>query len=161
MQWPRAKAFPPHWRTLAEKHLYHLLEGIPRGPGVEPALHLTDTLAELGYLTELRGDPATARDLHLEALTAAQRVGDPRSATWAVEGLASAVAAGGDPERAALLLGLAAAVREHNQTPAAPSELAEIARVTRAAMEALGEAEFGAAYERGGRLKLDDAADLA
>ncbi|HUR02625.1 MAG TPA: BTAD domain-containing putative transcriptional regulator [Nonomuraea sp.] len=146
---------------LADKHLYHLLEGIPRGPGVEPALHLPDTLVEVGYLTELRGDPATARDLHLEALTAAQRVGDPRSAAWAVEGLASAVAAGGDPERAALLLGLAAAVREHNQTPAAPSELAEIARVTGAAMEALGEAAFGAAYERGGRLKLDDAADLA
>ncbi|MFG1682424.1 BTAD domain-containing putative transcriptional regulator [Nonomuraea sp. NPDC049269] len=146
---------------LAEEHLNHLLEGISRGPGVEPALHLPDTLAELGYLIELRGDAATARNLHLEALTAAQRIGDPRSATWAVEGLASAAAAGGDHERAARLLGLAAGVREHNQTPAAPSELAEIARVTGAAMEALGETEFGAAYERGGRLKLDDAADLA
>ncbi|MBT2230265.1 BTAD domain-containing putative transcriptional regulator [Nonomuraea sp. NEAU-A123] len=146
---------------LAEQHLNHLLEGIPRGPGVEPALHLPDTLVELGYLTELRGDAATAKNLHLEALTAAQRIGDPRSATWAVEGLAAAVAAGGDHERAAQLLGLAAGVREHNQTPAAPSELAEITRVTGAAVEALGEAEFGAAYERGGRLKLDDAAGLA
>ncbi|MFD1540562.1 BTAD domain-containing putative transcriptional regulator [Nonomuraea guangzhouensis] len=146
---------------LAEQHLNHLLDGIPRGPGVEPAVHLPDVLAELGYLIELRGDAATARDLHLEALTAAQRIGDPRTATWAVEGLASAAAARGDHERAALLLGLAAGVREHNQTPAAPSELAEVERVTGVAMEALGEATFGAAYERGGRLKLDDAADLA
>ncbi|MEU7739274.1 BTAD domain-containing putative transcriptional regulator [Nonomuraea sp. NPDC049158] len=146
---------------LAEQHLNHLLEGIARGPGVEPALHLPDTLVELGFLIERRGDPATARDLHLEALTAAQRIGDPRSATWAVEGLASAVAAGGAHERAARLLGLAAAVREHNQTPAAPSEVAEITRVTEVVVEALGEAAFGIAYERGGRLKLEDAADLS
>ncbi|MEV0348376.1 BTAD domain-containing putative transcriptional regulator [Nonomuraea sp. NPDC050680] len=146
---------------LAEQHLNHLLEGIARGPGVEPALHLPDTLVELGYLIERRGDAATARDLHLEALTAAQRIGDPRSATWAVEGLASAVAAGGAHERAARLLGLAAAVREHNQTPAAPSEAAEITRVTEAVVQALGEAEFGTAYEQGGRLKLEDAADLS
>ncbi|MEV1240447.1 BTAD domain-containing putative transcriptional regulator [Nonomuraea sp. NPDC049750] len=146
---------------LAEQRLNHLLEGIARGPGVEPALHLPDTLVELGFLIERRGDVATARDLHLEALTAAQRIGDPRSATWAVEGLASAVAAGGGHERAARLLGLAAGVREHNQTPAAPSEAAEITRVTEAVVEALGEAAFGIAYEQGGRLKLEDAADLS
>ncbi|WP_433511838.1 BTAD domain-containing putative transcriptional regulator [Nonomuraea sp. CA-143628] len=146
---------------LAERHLNHLLEGIARGPGVEPALHLPDTLVELGFLIERRGDAATARDLHLEALTAAQRIGDPRSATWAVEGLASAVAAGGAHERAARLLGLAAGVREHNQTPAAPSEAAEITRVTKVVVAALGEVAFGTAYEQGGRLKLEDAADLS
>ncbi|MEU7830283.1 MULTISPECIES: BTAD domain-containing putative transcriptional regulator [unclassified Nonomuraea] len=146
---------------LAEQRLNHLLEGIARGPGVEPALHLPDTLVELGFLIERRGDVATARDLHLEALTAAQRIGDPRSATWAVEGLASAVAAGGAHERAARLLGLAAGVREHNQTPAAPSEAAEVTRVTEVVVEALGEAAFGIAYEQGGRLKLEDAADLS
>ncbi|MEU4571635.1 BTAD domain-containing putative transcriptional regulator [Nonomuraea sp. NPDC023979] len=146
---------------LADRHLHRLLDGVPRGPGVEPALHLPVTLTELGFLTELRGDPAGAARLHLEALEAAQRIGDPRSSSGAAEGLAAALAAAGSHRAAARLLGLAAAVRDHHNTPAGPSEQEEIARVTAAARAGLGEPGFAEAYEDGARLKLEDAADLA
>nr|BFE82116.1 hypothetical protein GCM10020093_047170 [Planobispora longispora] len=78
---------------LAETHLLHLLEGVPRDPEAEPSLHLPTVLIELGFLTELRGDPAAARELHREALIAAQRIGDPGTATLAVEGAAAAAVA--------------------------------------------------------------------
>ncbi|WP_113700958.1 BTAD domain-containing putative transcriptional regulator [Nonomuraea lactucae] len=179
---------------LAETHILHLLDGVPRHPGAEPPLHLPSTLIELGHLRERRGDPAAAVNLQLEALVAAQKIGDPRTAAAAVEGLAAAltspdlppgdtsagpagaelasagvelpsaearVVPAGSHERAARLLGLAAGVRQANQTPAGPSEQAEIDRASAYAREALGEEAFAAAHERGRRLKLDDAADLA
>ncbi|MET7463165.1 BTAD domain-containing putative transcriptional regulator [Nonomuraea sp. NPDC005501] len=146
---------------LAERHLLHLLEGVPRHPGAEPALHLPTTLVELGYLRERQGDAEEARKLHLEALAAAQRVGDPSSVTFAVEALAAALAASGSPDRAARLLGLAAAAHEAGRTPATPSQTEEIDRVTERVREALGEEGFAALYEEGSRLKLDDAPGLA
>ncbi|MFF5205922.1 BTAD domain-containing putative transcriptional regulator [Streptosporangium sp. NPDC000396] len=146
---------------LAETHLRNLLEGVPRDPDAEPALHLPTTLIELGFLRERRGDAVAARDLQLEALAAAQKIGDPRTTAFAVEGLASAAAAGGSPDRAARLLGLAAGARETNQTPVGPSERSEVDRITARVLEALGETAFAAAYEEGGRLKLDEATDLA
>ncbi|MFG3436176.1 BTAD domain-containing putative transcriptional regulator [Nonomuraea sp. NPDC047897] len=145
---------------LAETHLLHLLDGVPRHPGAEPALHLPTTCIELGFLRERRSDPAAARELHLEALAAAQRIGDPSTVAWAVDGLASASAAAGDHERAARLLGLAGEARHAGRTPANRSELDEVERVAASARAALGEAAFAAAYEEGRRLKPDDAAGL-
>ncbi|MEO3891763.1 BTAD domain-containing putative transcriptional regulator [Nonomuraea sp. B5E05] len=142
---------------LAEEHLLRLLEGVPRDPDTEPSLHVPSTLIELGFLTEGRGDPAAALDLQLEALAAATKIGDPRTMVWAVEGAAAAT---GPPGEAALLLGLAAVAREHNQTPAGPPEQVEIDRVTARAREALGEEGFAAAYAEGTAYKLDDVHDL-
>ncbi|MGI5269479.1 BTAD domain-containing putative transcriptional regulator [Nonomuraea sp. CA-218870] len=142
---------------LAEKHLLNLLDGVPRGPGVEPALHLPSTLAALGYVTEQRGDWAAALELHREAYDACRKLGDPRTTAFTVEGMASALAAGGSPLAAARLLGVAASARARHQTPAAPSEHEEVARVTVACREALGEPEFAAAYEEGAKLELDEA----
>ncbi|MEV0234191.1 BTAD domain-containing putative transcriptional regulator [Nonomuraea sp. NPDC050786] len=142
---------------LAETHLRLLVEAVPRGPDVEPAVHLPDTLIELGFLLELRGDPEAAMDLHVEALAAAHRIGDPRTMAWAVEGVA---AAAGPTEKAAMLLGLAAAARERNQTPAGAAERADIERVSARVRDALGEDAFAAAYREGAALKLDQAADL-
>ncbi|MFB4273766.1 BTAD domain-containing putative transcriptional regulator [Nonomuraea sp. MTCD27] len=142
---------------LAERHLRHLLEGVPRDPDIEPDLHLPTTLIELGHLTELRGDPAAAMDLHREALAAARKIGDPRTAAWAVE---AAAHASGPTEQAARLLGLAAAARERNQTPGSPSELSEIERVAAVVRAALGEETFKAAYEQGATHKLDEAYEL-
>ncbi|NUW29835.1 winged helix-turn-helix domain-containing protein [Nonomuraea sp. SMC257] len=145
---------------VAERHLLHLLEGVPRHPDAEPALHLPSTLVELGYLRERLGDAEQARALHQEALTAAQRVGDPATVASAVDGVASALAALGSPERAARLLGLAAAAREASQMPAGPSQAEEIGRVVERVRAALGEEAFDALYEEGGRLKPADALGL-
>ncbi|MFC4114947.1 BTAD domain-containing putative transcriptional regulator [Nonomuraea zeae] len=142
---------------LAETHLRHLLEGVPRGPDVDPLMHVPSTLIELGHLTELRGDPATALDLHMEALAGGRKVGDPRTMAGAVEGAASA---SGPTEQAARLLGLAAAARDHHQTPAGPSEREEIERVTVRVRDALGQEAFAAAYEEGAARKLDETQDL-
>ncbi|MET7337489.1 BTAD domain-containing putative transcriptional regulator [Nonomuraea sp. NPDC005650] len=142
---------------LAETHLRRLLEGVPRDPAVEPPLHLPDTLVELGYLTELRGDPAAAMEMHVEALAAARRMGDVRTMAFAVEGAASAA---GPTEKAAVLLGLAAAARERNQTPRGAAERADVERATARVRAALGEDAFAAAYREGAALKLDQAADL-
>ncbi|MFC5834037.1 BTAD domain-containing putative transcriptional regulator [Nonomuraea insulae] len=142
---------------LAETHLRHLLDGLSRDPDVEPALHLADTLVELGHVMELRGDPGAAMELHTEALAAALKVGDPRTTAGIVEGAASA---GGPTERSARLLGLAASARQHHQLPPGPSELVDIERVTERVREALGEEAFAAAYAQGGAYKLADAQDL-
>ncbi|MEU8247418.1 BTAD domain-containing putative transcriptional regulator [Nonomuraea sp. NPDC048916] len=146
---------------LAETHLAQLLDGVSRDPDADPALHLPTTLIELGFLRDVRGDPATARELHLEAFAAAQKIGDPATGALAVEGLAAALATAGHHERAARLLGLAAEVRRSNRTPASPSEHVEIDRATALAREALGPEAFAGAYEQGGRLKLGDAPSLA
>ncbi|MEQ4718852.1 BTAD domain-containing putative transcriptional regulator [Nonomuraea sp. B19D2] len=142
---------------LAETHLLRLLEGEPRDPDTEPSLHVPDTLVELGYVMELRGNPAAAMDLHVEGLAAARKIGDPRSMAFAVEG---AAAAAGPTEKAAKLLGLAAAARERNQTPAGAAEQADNERVAARVRDALGEDAFAAAYREGATLKLDEAADL-
>ncbi|MGW0804872.1 BTAD domain-containing putative transcriptional regulator [Nonomuraea sp. NPDC002799] len=142
---------------LAETHLRHLLEGVDRDPDVEPSLHLPSTLIELGYLTELRGDPDTAMELHLEALAAGRRIGDPRTMAGALEGAASAA---GGTGRAARLLGVAAAAREHNRTPAGASEQEMIDAVHTRVRAVLGEETFTAAYEHGATHKLDEALDL-
>jgi predicted ATPase/DNA-binding SARP family transcriptional activator len=142
---------------LAETHLHHLLDGVPRDPDLDPLMHVPSTLIELGHLTELRGDPAAALNLHMEALAAGRKVGDPRTMAGAVEGAASA---SGATEQAARLLGLAAAAREHHQTPAGPSEREEVDRITARVRDALGEAAFAAAYEEGAVRKLDEAQDL-
>ncbi|MGI5283538.1 BTAD domain-containing putative transcriptional regulator [Nonomuraea polychroma] len=137
----------------AETIWLRLLEGARRGP----AMYLSDALTELGHIAEMRGDNAKALALQAEALEAAHRLGDPRGATSVVEGAASA---SGATEKAARLLGLAAAAREHHQTPAGPWELAEIERIAAQARDALGEEAFAAAYAEGAALKLEDAPKL-
>ncbi|NUP01350.1 MAG: AfsR/SARP family transcriptional regulator, partial [Nonomuraea sp.] len=69
---------------LAETHLNHLMEDMPRDPDAEPPLNLPDLLIELGHLAERRGDPAAAMKLQRDALATAIRVGDPRTAAAAV-----------------------------------------------------------------------------
>ncbi|MFB4279042.1 BTAD domain-containing putative transcriptional regulator [Nonomuraea sp. MTCD27] len=142
---------------LAEKHLNHLLEGLSRDPDAEPAMHLPDTLIELGHLMEARGDLATAMELHVEALAAIRKIGDPRSAVAAVEG---AAAAAGPTDRSARLLGLAAAARQQHQLPAGPSEADHVERVTARTRDGIGEEAFAAAYAEGATYKLDDAEQL-
>src|SRR5262249_18050586 len=69
------------------------------------------SLSELGFIAEQRGDPAAARSLHLESLTAARTIGDRQAVAQALTGLAGAQALGGQPDQAAQLLGAADAAR--------------------------------------------------
>ncbi|SDJ56812.1 BTAD domain-containing putative transcriptional regulator [Nonomuraea jiangxiensis] len=141
---------------LAETHLLSLLDGVPRDPDLEPPLHLPSTLVELGLLKEARGDTAAAMEMHREAMVAARRIGDPRTMAWAVVGAASAA---GATEQAARLLGLSMAGGEEG-TMFAPSELADVERVSARLRDALGDEVFEAAYAEGTGHKLDDALNL-
>lgn len=87
-------------------------------------------LAELGFIAERRGDADRALAYHEEGLAAAATTKDPRSTALALEGLAGAYALAGDPERAARLLGTAAATRERAGAPHPPAERSDVERVS-------------------------------
>ncbi|MFG2714779.1 BTAD domain-containing putative transcriptional regulator [Streptomyces goshikiensis] len=114
-------------------------------------------LAQLGYVAELRGDTGRAEALHRDGLAAARRTGDPRALALAFEGLAGALAttqaAPADPpapaDRAAVLLGVAAALREGAGAPLPPAERGDVDRATARLRGVLGEAGFAAAFSRG------------
>ncbi|MFL1430954.1 MULTISPECIES: BTAD domain-containing putative transcriptional regulator [unclassified Nocardiopsis] len=109
-------------------------------------------LAELGFGAEQDGDAERALDLHRQGLETALRVGDPRAVALALEGTAGALALTGadrDAERAAALLGTAAAAREALGAALPEAERGDVDRVARNAAGVLGGERFAAAFARG------------
>ncbi|MFD5316825.1 BTAD domain-containing putative transcriptional regulator [Streptomyces sp. NPDC127098] len=143
--------------AAAEERLTGLLDWY-RAADYGPALALV--LAELGFVAELRGDHAAARERHLAGLAEARRLGDPRAVALALEGLAGAHAAAGEPRGAAELLGTAAAARESVRAPLAPAERGDVDRATAAARAALGAEPFDAAFRAAFVSGLDPGADV-
>ncbi|MBP2404410.1 BTAD domain-containing putative transcriptional regulator [Streptomyces syringium] len=109
-------------------------------------------LAELGFVAEQRGDAEGARSLHLQGLEAARLNGGPRAIALALEGLSGVEVLSGQFERAACLLGAAAAGRESAGTPLPPAERGDVDRITTAAEAAMGKTAFAEAFARGGSL---------
>ena len=106
-------------------------------------------LSVLGYCAEARGDPDRAAARHGEALEQAMITTDKRAIAFALEGLACAVAASGDGERSARLLGTAAASRRDERAALAPTEAADVDRARRAATALIGAAAFEIAFDHG------------
>ncbi|WP_306367235.1 BTAD domain-containing putative transcriptional regulator [Nocardiopsis sp. CC223A] len=135
--------------AAAERHLRPWLVWNLR-LGADPGAALI--LAELGFCAEQRGDAAQALDLHRRGLATALRGGDPRAVALALEGTAGALALGGavgDAERAASLLGTAAAAREALDAPLPEAERGDVDRIARRAAGILGVEEYTAAFARG------------
>lgn len=109
-------------------------------------------LAELGYVAELRSDPAAAESLHREGLAAARRTGDPRALALALEGLAGIL----PPARAASLLGTATALRASVGTPRPRAERTDTDRAAARARAALGPEAFATAFATGEALPLPE-----
>jgi Tetratricopeptide repeat len=126
--------------------------------GSEPDVARTISLSELGFVAEQRGDPAAARSLHLQCLTAARKLGDPQAVAQALTGLAGAQALSGQPDRAAQPLGAADTVRRSAGAIPPSSDSADINRITAATRRALGEAAFGTGFQNGRRLRPEQAA---
>jgi predicted ATPase/DNA-binding SARP family transcriptional activator len=143
----------------AEIHLRNVLH-TSRRIGPEPDVACTISLYELGFIAEQRGDPAAARSLHLESLTAARKLGDPQAVTQALTGLAGAQALAGRPDRAAQLLGAADTAWRSAGTGLPPSQSADVRRITTVTRRALGEAAFAAEFQNGRRLRPDQTASL-
>lgn len=97
---------------------------------VDYAPGIAQSLAELGFIAELRGDTQTARALHEQGLEAARRSGDPRAIALAEEGLAGAAALAGYYAEAARLLASAATARELAGAPLPPQERTDVDRIT-------------------------------
>jgi predicted ATPase/DNA-binding SARP family transcriptional activator len=143
----------------AEIHLRNVLQTSQR-IGTEPDIARTISLSELGFIAEQSGDPAAARSLHLESLTAARKLGDPRAVAQALTGLAGAQTLGGRHDRAAQLLGAADTAWRSAGTSPPPGDNADINRITTMTRRALGEAAFTAGFQNGRRLRPEQAASL-
>jgi predicted ATPase/DNA-binding SARP family transcriptional activator len=143
----------------AETHMRNVLETSQRISS-EPDVAREASLLELGFIAEQRGDPADARSWHLMSLTAAQALGDPQAVAQALTGLAGAQALGGQPDRAAQLLGAADTARRSAGTSLTPNDIADVSRITAMTRQALGGAAFAAEFENGRRLRPEQASCL-
>jgi ATP/maltotriose-dependent transcriptional regulator MalT len=104
----------------------------------------------LGYLAAAEGDLEAARSWHVQALEHARASADAPVIAEVLGGLADLALRAGDPERAAELLGAGVAIRG---TP--DRSVVDEMRVADQARSVLGEAGYGAAYQRGQRVTLD------
>jgi tetratricopeptide (TPR) repeat protein len=109
----------------------------------------------LGYLAAAEGDLDEARSWHAQALEHARASADAPVVAEALGGLADLALRAGDPERAAELLGAGLAIRG---TP--DRSVVDEMRVADQARSVLGEAGYGAAYQRGQRVTMDTLAVL-
>jgi ATP/maltotriose-dependent transcriptional regulator MalT len=141
---------------VAEAHLRSVLRTSQR-VGPEPDVAREVSASELGFIAEQRGDPADARSWHLMSLTAAQTLGDPQAVAQALTGLAGAQALGGQPERAAQLLGAADTAWRSAGASLPPGNSADADRITAVTQRALGGAAFAAEFQNGRRLRPEQA----
>jgi len=109
----------------------------------------------LGYLAGTDGDLDAARDWHAQALAAARSSADAPVIAEALAGLADLALREADPERAAELIGASVAIRGTEDRSVIDEK-----RVADEARSVLGEAGYGAAYQRGQCATLDTLAAL-
>jgi|HubBroStandDraft_6_1064221.scaffolds.fasta_scaffold06187_5 predicted ATPase/DNA-binding SARP family transcriptional activator len=109
----------------------------------------------LGYLAGADGDLDAARDWHARALAAARSSADAPVIAEALTGLADLALREADPERAAELIGASVAIRGTENRSVIDEK-----RVADGARSVLGEAGYGAAYQRGQCATLDTLAAL-
>jgi hypothetical protein len=122
------------------------LPGLLHRQALEGVSIARQTLSRVAWA---RGDAATAR-AQLHASLQNWRVrGESRHLADCFEALAMVAAGTGEPERAARLLGTAAALREAIGAPHWPVEEPEYQAIAAATRAALGDAAFAAAWAAG------------
>jgi predicted ATPase/class 3 adenylate cyclase len=108
-------------------------------------------LAALGDVRSDRNDVAGADSLYRESLAIRERLGDRPGIAIMIERLAGTA---DRPERAARLLGMAAALREAIEVPASPGRAAELEQYVEHLREKIGADAFQEAYDEGRRTPL-------
>ncbi len=131
---------------IAETHLRSALKAYQQ-IGHEPGV--VNTLAELGFVAEQRGDVTEASACHIAGFDRARDLGNQRSAALALEGLAGAQLVAGRPARAARLLGTAAVLRETADVPVPEPQRPDVERITEAVRDQLGAETFAAEFRAG------------
>jgi len=118
---------------------------------------LVNTLVRLGSIECETGEYARAAEFYGESLELVwQYVGRAYETTACLEGLARVAAMQGRPERAALLLGASAALRDEMGTPLSPVTRANHDHASAAAHETFGEEAFEAAWADGYATPFDE-----
>jgi ATP/maltotriose-dependent transcriptional regulator MalT len=115
------------------------------------------TLCILGQLAQRRGDLPTALALLRQGLARSRELADPRRIANTLEYLVNVVAAAGQGEQAARLLGTATAVREAIGVPRPSVERAMTEQEVAEARRALGEEAWAAAFAAGRAMTLEEA----
>jgi tetratricopeptide (TPR) repeat protein len=118
-------------------------------------------LGHLGRAAYVQGDYSAARSLHEECLTIWRELGYKRGIAQSLESFARLAARGREWERAARLLGAAAALRDAIGAPPAPHRREEGERELDAARAALGEESFAASWAEGRAMPLEQAVAYA
>jgi len=115
------------------------------------------SLSNLGAVARMRGEVTQAEALGREALALFRDLGDFRACAGGLEELVSTAGVAGHGERAARLLGAAAALRETLDAPQPALWQAEVEQAVAAARATLGEEAWVAAFTAGRALSLDQA----
>jgi DNA-binding SARP family transcriptional activator len=111
---------------------------------------------ELGLLAMRQGDPARAEELLARSLERHRELGDRWRTASVLDDLAATAVIVERPDRAAALLGAAAAIRADIGTVIAPCERADHDTVEERARLALGPDAFSAAWSQGHDSPIDD-----
>ncbi|MBB5786838.1 BTAD domain-containing putative transcriptional regulator [Jiangella mangrovi] len=148
---------------VAEEHLTRLLRTAEeQAAEAGTAFYLSIVLNELGFLAAERGDPAAALDLHLRAYDAGQDIGAAgRELTFALVAAAAALAQGGEPHAAAVVLGAAETGLSATGLPLAPSDQDEADRIAALVRSVQDAAAFEAARAEGATLTPAAAREFA
>ena len=153
------------WLALAEGSLDNArvqLEGSMAGLAkMQDRWGVARSRLGLGYTADAAGDFAVARQHFGECLSIIGELGHRLIACGCLGGLAIAAAADGRTERAAALMGAAAAIRKAIQ--ASHSRVVQDAQTAGEAVarDALGEEAFARAFDAGAALSIDEARALA
>ncbi len=118
------------------------------------------TLTHLADAVILQRDVARARSLYAESLEIRDALGDKPGIASALERLAWA-STGGDPDRAARLLGAAQALRQAIGASLNPPAQEDYDRNLASLQRRLGEERFKAAWEQGRKMTAEDAVTYA
>ncbi|MFB7590050.1 BTAD domain-containing putative transcriptional regulator [Streptomyces sp. NPDC056169] len=143
----------------AEHHLRTMRDAYPSSTAGKHLIHV-----ELGFVAALRGQVAQASAYQADGLALAERLADPRALALSLEGVAGVAAITGeaaDRTRAALLLGAADAARRSVGAPLPEAESGDVRRIAAAAVAALGESAYAAAFREGAALPLAEAVRTA
>ncbi|MCV2488001.1 AAA family ATPase [Geodermatophilus sp. YIM 151500] len=130
---------PPEGSTFAQQAFYVLLGGSP----------VARALIGLSVIAVSHGSGTEAGDLAVDGIHRAHRDADQVAVAVGLEVLAAAVAAGGDPDRAAELLGAAAAHRDAAGLTADAHDAAAAERTAASVRRALGDRAAALAFQRG------------
>ncbi len=122
--------------------------------------NLSITLVNRGLLAQLQGDSAAAEDLYRQVIIMRHDLGDQGGMAEAFEGLAEALTKR-QPQRAAMLDGAAAALREIFNLPIPPLDQPRYEQQVAATRTLMGESAFAAAWGEGHAMPLAQAIDYA